>query len=495
VRHRALLDRDSGFIDGYLRGKARCPLTLQIVLSVQRTRPELHSSQLNFGLMNIVEAAKSAQERSRIPSPFTSATRSPFWLFCVDMYPVLVAASIPWSTTAVAILMIVWFFVLIPTIEPHLFLRFLEHPACFLPIAFFALAVIGTLWADGPWPARLHGISPVTKLLAIPFLFYHFGRSTRGMWVFAAFLISCALLQAMSWIVAFDPRLAFRAALHEDYYGVAINGVPVKNYIDQSQGFALCAVALAYPIVTLLREKRNLSAALLLAISLSFVANMTFVIVSRTALATLPIMLAVFALLHLRWRNVVIILCVTTVFTGLAWAMSSQLRWKAQTVLMDYQLYEKQDAPTSVGLRLEFWKKSLRFFSEAPILGHGTGSTRGLFEEAAVDHFGAAAQVIGNPHNQTLNVAVQWGTIGIVILYAMWLQHLLLFRGEGMAAWIGLMVVVQNFLTSVFNSHLFDFQEGWMYVLGVGVAGGLLARSVGALSPSRVCVIQKNDPN
>jgi O-antigen ligase len=222
---------------------------------------------------------------------------------------------------------------------------------------------------------------------------------------------------------------------------------------------------------------------------------MAFVIVSRTALVTMPIMLAVFALLHLRWRNVVIILCVTSVFAGLAWAMSPQLRWKAETVLMDYQLYEKQNAPTSVGLRLEFWNKSLRFFFEAPILGHGTGSIRKLFEEAAVDRSGAAAQVIGNPHNQTLNVAVQWGTIGIVILYAMWLQHLLLFRGEGRAAWLGLMVVVQNFLTSVFNSHLFDFNEGWMYVLGVGVAGGLLTKSGGALSPLRAYVTQKHDPS
>jgi hypothetical protein len=32
---------------------------------------------------------------------------------------------------------------------------------------------------------------------------------------------------------------------------------------------------------------------------------------------------------------------------------------------------------------------------------------------------------------------------------------------------------VQNFFTSLFNSHLFDFHEGWMYVLGVGIAGGM----------------------
>jgi O-antigen ligase len=74
----------------------------------------------------------------------------------------------------------------------------------------------------------------------------------------------------------------------------------------------------------------------------------------------------------------------------------------------------------------------------------------------------------------TLNVGIQWGAIGIVVLYAMWLQHLLLFRGDGLAIWLGLMVVVQNIFTSLFNSHIFDFNEGWMYVLGVGVAGGLL---------------------
>jgi hypothetical protein len=36
------------------------------------------------------------------------------------------------------------------------------------------------------------------------------------------------------------------------------------------------------------------------------------------------------------------------------------------------------------------------------------------------------------------------------------------------------MVVLQNMFSSLFNSHLFDFHEGWMYVLGVGVAGGMV---------------------
>ena len=99
------------------------------------------------------------------------------------------------------------------------------------------------------------------------------------------------------------------------------------------------AVALAYPIAALLRAKRVLPAAFLGALFLSFVINMTFAIVSRTALVTMPIMLAVFALLHLKWRTIVILLCVTTVFGGLAWATSPLLRWKAETVPF---FYEKQ---------------------------------------------------------------------------------------------------------------------------------------------------------
>ena len=52
-------------------------------------------------------------------------------------------------------------------------------------------------------------------------------------------------------------------------------------------------------------------------------------------------------------------------------------------------------------------------------------------------------------------------------------------------AWIGLMVVVQNISSSLFNSHIFDFYEGWMYVLGVGVAGGVL--KCGGVGPTSRC--------
>jgi hypothetical protein len=39
-----------------------------------------------------------------------------------------------------------------------------------------------------------------------------------------------------------------------------------------------------------------------------------------------------------------------------------------------------------------------------------------------------------------------------------------------------MVIVVQNIISSLFNSHLFDFVQGWTYVLGVGVAGGTVLR-------------------
>jgi hypothetical protein len=383
----------------------------------------------------------------------------------VDLLTILIAILLPWSTSGVAIVTVLWVVALIPTLELRPFLLSLKRPISAFPIALFGLAVVATLWSDAAWSARLYAVGPTVKLLALPLLFYHFERSPRGLWVFVAFLASCTVLMAVSWGVAFDPKLTLKPE-------AAGRGIFVKNYIDQSQEFALCAVALAYPIKVFVQSYKIQLAALLAALALAFITNMVFVVASRTTLVTLPLLLATFALLHLHCRNVIAGLCAAAVVVAAAWIASPNLRTTASTFISDYQYTKDRNNPTGLGSRLEYWQKSLEFFRDAPVIGHGSGATQGLFEQAAIGETGAQAEIVKNPHNQTLNVAVQWGVIGIIVLHAMWLVHLLVFRGDGLVTWIGLLVVVQNVLTSLFNSHLFDFVEGWMYVLGVGIAGG-----------------------
>ena len=391
----------------------------------------------------------------------------------VERLAVPIAVLLPWTTTGVAIAAVVWALALLPTIEPRAFLASLRRPASALPFAFVALVLVGMLWSHAPWHDQLHQFGQVGKLLVLPLLIYHFSRSSRGTMVFTAFLISCTLLSVVSCLVALDPLLSAKLYFSRGPFSPT-SGIFVRNYIDQGQEFSLCAVALAYPAVTAWQEGRSRKALLLAALGLWLVVNLLFVITSRTALVTMPVMLAVFALMHLRWRVALALLCGLVLLAAVAWSTSHQMRETFGKFFTDYGYTENQNNETGIGSRLIYWGKSLRFLAQAPVIGHGTGSTRALFEQAAVGEKGAHAVVVSDPHNQTLNVAVQWGLAGVALLWAMWLVHLLLFRGAGLVAWIGLLVVVQNILSSLINSHLFDFTEGWIYVLGVGVAGGMM---------------------
>src|SRR5262249_28460133 len=117
---------------------------------------------------------------------------------------------------------------------------------------------------------------------------------------------------------------------------------------------------------------------------------------------------------------------------------------------------------------------------EAPVIGHGTGSIEQEFRRVRVGETGAASEAPVNPHNQTFAVAIQLGLLGAAVLLAMWAAHFVLFRASGLVAWIGMIIVVQNVISSLFNSHLFDFSQGWLYVFGVGVAGGSVLKQRGS---------------
>ncbi len=395
-------------------------------------------------------------------------------LYPADILVGLILATLPWSTSLPAIFLVLWLVALAPATDLDAFRDLMKRPICFLPVIFFALAMAGTLWSSVPWSTRLYSIGPVAKFLVIPLLIYHFQRSTRGPWVLLAFFLSCTCLMIYSWAVAFAPGLALKPGA--DY------GVPLKNYIDQSQEFALCLVGILYVIVQAFRDRQPLKTLALAVVALAFFANMAFIVVSRTALVTIPFMIAAFAVFHLSRRGKVVASGVIVALLLAAWIASPTLRTRTATIISEYQNYETSNEPTSAGLRIEFWRKSLQFWSKAPLIGQGTGSVRSLFAASAVGQTGASAEVIANPHNQTLYTAVQWGALGVFVLYSMWFSHLLLFRGATLAHWIGLLVVVQNILTSTFNSHLFDFVPGWIYVLGVGVAGGMVLSSEVPLS-------------
>ena len=385
-----------------------------------------------------------------------------------DILIALAAASLPWSTTALAVFMLLWLVAVIPTIDWEQFILDLARPAFALPVALIALAVIGMAWSETAWTERLQGIKPLSKLLLLPFLLGYFQRSQRGLWVFLTFLVSCTLLMILSWIVLALPQLKLAHT--------ASDGVPVKNYLDQSQEFVLCAFTLMLPALTALRARQWRIAAGAITLILLFAVNMFYVVSARTALVTMPVLLVLFASLHLSRRATRLLFAAVALASLLVWTTSPYLRQRIADIGIEYRAQDTSGI-ASTAQRLTYWRKSAKFITEAPLFGHGTGSIRHMFTLDAAGKTGLEAEVINNPHNQTFNVAIQWGLIGVLLLYAMWIGHISLFAGRDLVSWIGLTVVVQNITSSQLNSHLSDFHEGWMYVIGVGVAGGMALRA------------------
>jgi O-antigen ligase len=400
-----------------------------------------------------------------------------------DWLMVAVAVALPWSTSATGILLVLWLLALIPALEWSDVRRELLTPAGGLPVLLFLLGVLGMAWADVSLLERWQGLDSFFKLLVIPLLMTQFRRSGNGERVFIGFLAACVALLVASLAVSIWPELP---------KGSSDAGVAVKNYIVQSAEFTMCAAVLLHRAVESSRRRQWTPALAGFVLALLFLADIFFVATSRTTLVVIVVLVLLFGFRQFGWKGFMLAAAVGLATAATLWVSSPYLRDRVAGVLSETERFEAKNVRTPSGERLMFWTRSIGFVESAPLLGHGTGSISEMFRHAAIGQKGVRAEVASNPHNQTFAVAIQLGLIGAAVLWAMWIFHFLLFRGGGLAAWIGLVVVAQNIVGSLFNSFLFDFTEGWLYVVGVGVAAGIILRGLDTARPGTAATVSKS---
>ena len=198
-----------------------------------------------------------------------------------DWLAVGVAISIPWSTSATGLLIALWLLAVLAKIRVGLVWRAVKTSAGGLPVLLWIFAALGLLWADVSWRERFGGLDGSDKLLVLPVLLAQFRRSERGAFVVYGFLISATCLLLTSWLYAAIPALG----AHGKSYGV-----PVKDYIIQSDEFLLCAFALLGAAFEYWRRHTKRAVALFFLAAL-FLGNITFIITSRTNLVVVPFLL------------------------------------------------------------------------------------------------------------------------------------------------------------------------------------------------------------
>jgi O-antigen ligase len=392
--------------------------------------------------------------------------RTPFDMIA-DGLAAGVAVALPWSTSATAICIGLWLLALPAVLDWPAVRRELLTAAGGLPLLLWTVGAAGMLWADVDWPTRFAGLGGFSRLLAIPLLLAQFRRSERHAWVFGAFLVSSSLVLLVSLFLVLAPGLTWRGKY---------DGVPVHDYIYQSSAFLVCAFgALGCLSDQSIRRRRSVAGGLA-GIGILFLADFGLAMISRAALAVAPILVLLLGWRVARWRGLLAACTGALVVGATLWFFSSSLQERVRGSIEEASRYLSTHDASSTGQHIAFLQESWKIVQLAPVLGHGTGSIGEQFRAVTAGASGAAGVATVNPHDQTFAIAIQIGVVGAIILWAMWIAHLLLFKGGSAAAWIGTVVVVENIVSSTVHTHLFDFNNGWLYVFGVGVAGGSVLR-------------------
>jgi len=379
-----------------------------------------------------------------------------------DRAAVAVAVVLPWSTSAVGVAITAWLLILLPTLDVDSVKRALTSPAGGFAVALWCLGVIGMLWADVSWHDRFAGLDSFHRLLAIPLLLAQFRRSGNGISVVCGFFISSTVLLIASYAIAF----AFGSRWRSGY------GVPVHDTIFQGSLFLICGFGALGYAASSWGKRTGLWPIALCGIGALFLINFGFVITSRIALVIGPLLFLLLGWRLFGWKGTLAALVLSAMFGSAMWFASPLLRYRLATSIVELQKYDEAGEATSIGEHIAFLRGSLPIIASAPIIGHGTGSIAEEFRRITAGKTGVSATPTVNPHNQTFAVAIQLGVVGAAVLWAMCIAHVALFTGRNALAWLGLVVVAENILSSTVHSHLFDFNSGWLYVFGVGVLGG-----------------------
>jgi O-antigen ligase len=372
------------------------------------------------------------------------------------------AFFLPLSTSGTAIAVSIFAVLAIITMDAERFAATRRSAAAWLPAALFALILIGVTWSTEPFALAFKWVGPYLKLLLVPLIMATAFSRRDALQIGFGFLAACSILLVLSWGSVIWPG--------GPWGWFKMPSVPVKDNAVQSGEFALCAFGLAYASLRLWNESRW-RAALVLLLAALFFSNVMSIYISKTGVLIAATLMVLFLIETQGWRRGVAITIPAVIALVIALSFSSAAQNRLKEFMAGTEPLHANQDNFSTAARLYFWKQSGQLIAAAPLLGHGTGSIATLYRNLEQSkEFG----YIPDPHNQFLHTTLQVGLVGGALLIAMWAAHLALFWGSGPVRAMGLAIVIQNILGSLFNSHLATVSQGTLYCLGVGLVGALV---------------------
>ena len=343
----------------------------------------------------------------------------------------------------------------------------LRTPAVVLVL--IAALAASLFYTTAPLDVALHDFVKFTKLLVIPLVLVLLRSRREVLVALGLYVASQTFVVATSYLLSMnlDVPWVFKA----DRLSL---GTVYSSYLDQSimtVGFgvlawhlrgefpgrhgsklAIALAALCAANVLLLLPGRSGQVALMVAGSLALLRGMPAK--SRPAAVFAPLLLIAFVM-----------------------AVSPHFRDRASAVVSEARAYSQGDpAPTSSGVRLNYWQRSVEAIAERPLTGYGVGSWNTEYRRLQGSQLRPDAVHVRNPHQEYLLWGVQLGLGGIALLLAfgatIW-RDASRFAPAERDATQSLLIVLA--VVCLFNSALFDALIGdyFCVLLGLVLALGL----------------------
>lgn len=332
--------------------------------------------------------------------------------------------------------------------EKYLILR--HNPMALMFIIFFALFLIGLSYTTVQWPLALHTLTKYSKFLLGFFLFSTFRHEKTAYFALFAFLLASSLTLLFSLIKYFG---------HWDLlHRFASDSGVFKDHIFT--GFLLAFTSYCFALFAF--SMKNTWRWLFAALFLLAVYDVLFINISRSGYVVLFSLLLLLASQLFAWKGLLTGVLISIFLCGGLLFLPANFKERFNLMHSEITQYKHGSFDTSVGLRLEFYHNSMKLLKEHPWIGTGTGSFAQDYLAVTPDKQFATR----NPHNEYLNIAVQFGLLGLVILLAMFIVHAWIsFRLQGLRQYFAQAVLVSIAVGALFNSWLMDATQGCFYVI------------------------------
>lgn len=197
----------------------------------------------------------------------------------------------------------------------------------------------------------------------------------------------------------------------------AMHNTVFKEYTQQ--GLATLILAAMAAATAIAARSKKLRRFCLVVAGLALL-NVTLVLASRTTYLTL-VPLAAYWIWRsaTQWRIDKRVLLATLLsavaILALAWSTPFFQQRLVQAIPQEVELYLAERQPTSAGIRLELWRRTLPIIAAAPLFGHGLHQWAPLYRESIARLPDFDAFDMGHPHQEMLLIAAEQGLAGLAV--------------------------------------------------------------------------------